>query len=86
MEIETTASVAEPAPESKLDRLIGEIEEVNANIKNAYDPRYIFMRGVLYGVAYLIGVTLVAGILFSLALRIPFVGEKIHEYSLPVNR
>ena len=50
---------------SKLNNLIDEMKNVTSHMKKYYSLRYAFFRGVIYGLGFVLGTTIVAGILLT---------------------
>jgi len=59
-----------PKEKNKIDRLIDEIEMVNKNVQKHLSYRAYFIRGLWQGLGIVIGSTIFAGMMYSLATKI----------------
>ena len=50
---------------SKLNNLIDEMKNVTAHMEKYYSLKYAFFRGIIYGLGFILGTTIVAGILLT---------------------
>lgn len=70
--------------QEQLTTLEGQLEKLNKRIGRQVDLRWVFARGVVTGLATVLGATLLAGIIIALIMQtldsvnqIPFVGDLI---------
>lgn len=69
LEIEKKEPIVEHKPEgeSRIERLINELEDTNNILRKTFSIRMIILRGLVTGLAIVIGSTIVAGVLLSSA-------------------
>ncbi len=65
----------------RIEDLVNQIEKVNKVVKKEFSFKRIFLRGLLQGLGIVIGSTLLAGILYSLAVKLGW-KEIIQENTL----
>ena len=52
---------------NKIDKLIDEMENVTVYMQKYYSLKSAFLRGIIYGLGFLLGTTIIAGILLTIA-------------------
>lgn len=54
----------------KNEELIEEMKNITAHMRKFYSLKYSFFRGILYGIGFLLGTTIIAGILLTWTTKV----------------
>jgi len=68
--------------EKVLENLASSVDKLNKNIERQTSFKFIIIRGLVYGISFVLGTTILAGIAISLLKDVPVVDDAIKKFEI----
>ena len=79
----STSMEINTADQKDYEKLNATLERLEKSLINQNSFRFVFIRGIIYGLGFVIGTSVLAGIAFALLVQLfPFAGDFIKQVAL----